>query len=143
MPRLAGIDIPDNKKIRFAIRYVFGVGPALADKVLSMGGINPDKRAKELTSDEIGRIQRELEKYPVEGNLRQMVRENVDRLKRIGSYRGLRHKMRLPSRGQRTRSNARTAKGRKRVAIGALSKEMAAKLDAAKTAKPAASGGTK
>jgi small subunit ribosomal protein S13 len=131
MPRIAGIDIPDQKKIRFSLQYIYGIGPKLADEILAETRVNPDKRAKDLTGDEISKIQRVLEKYNVEGNLRRLIRENVDRLKRIGSYRGLRHKMRLPSRGQRTRSNGRTAKGRKRVAIGSLSKEQAAKVDAA------------
>ncbi len=134
MPRIAGIDIPDNKKVRIALRYVYGIGPTLADQIIEEASVNPDKRAKELTGDEVGKIQRILEKYNVEGNLRRLIRENVDRLKRIGSYRGLRHKMGLPTRGQRTRSNARTRKGKKRIAVGSVSKEMAAKLDAAKKA---------
>jgi small subunit ribosomal protein S13 len=131
MPRIAGIDIPDNKKVRFSLRYIYGVGPKVADEIVHDAQLNPDKRAKDLTGEEISRIQRCLEKLNVEGNLRRLIRENVDRLKRIGSYRGLRHKMRLPTRGQRTRSNARTSKGRKRVAIGSLTKEQAAKVDTA------------
>lgn len=134
MPRLAGIDIPDNKKVRIALRYVYGIGPKLADEIIKEASVNPDKRAKELTSDEVNKIQRILEKYNVEGNLRRLVRENVDRLKRIGSYRGMRHKMGLPTRGQRTRSNARTRKGKKRIAVGSMTKEMAAKIDANKKA---------
>ncbi len=131
MPRLAGIDIPDNKKVRIALRYVYGIGPKLADEIIKEANVNPDKRAKELTGDEVNRIQRILEKYNVEGNLRRLIRENVDRLKRIGSYRGLRHKMGLPTRGQRTRSNARTRKGKKRIAVGSVSKEAAAATAAA------------
>ncbi len=134
MPRIAGIDIPDNKKVRISLRYVYGIGPKLADEIIAEAGVNPDKRAKELTGDEVGKIQRLLEKYNVEGNLRRLIRENVDRLKRIGSYRGLRHKMGLPTRGQRTRSNARTRKGKKRIAVGSMTKEMAAKIDASKKA---------
>jgi small subunit ribosomal protein S13 len=134
MPRLAGIDIPDHKKVRIALRYIYGIGPKLADDVLRETSVDPDKRAKDLNADEINRIQRVLEKHNVEGNLRRLIRENVDRLKRIGSYRGLRHKLGLPSRGQRTRSNARTRRGKRRVAIGSMTKEMAAKLDAAKKA---------
>lgn len=134
MPRLAGIDIPDNKKVRISLRYVYGIGPKLAEEIIKESGVNPDKRAKELTSDEVGKIQRILEKYNVEGNLRRLIRENVDRLKRIGTYRGLRHKMGLPTRGQRTRSNARTRKGKKRIAVGSMTKEMAAKIDASKKA---------
>lgn len=132
MPRLAGIDIPDEKKARISLRYVYGIGPKLAEDILREAQVNPDKRAKDLTGEEINKIQRLLEKYNVEGNLRRLIRENVDRLKRIGSYRGLRHKLGLPTRGQRTRSNARTRRGKKRVAVGAISKEMATKLEAAK-----------
>lgn len=131
MPRLAGIDIPDDKKVRISLRYVYGIGPKLAEEILKTTQVNPDKRAKDLTGEEINKIQRELEKYNVEGNLRRLIRDNVDRLKRIGSYRGLRHKLGLPTRGQRTRSNARTRRNKKRVAVGAISKDMAAKLDAA------------
>ncbi len=131
MPRLAGIDIPDNKKIRISLRYLYGIGPKTAEEVIAEANIDGDKRAKDLTSEEIGRLNRSIEKYNVEGNLRRLIRENVDRLKRIGSYRGLRHRMGLPTRGQRTRSNARTRKGRKRVAIGSLTKEQAAKLETA------------
>ena len=132
MPRIAGIDIPDDKKVRISLRYVFGVGPKLAEDVLKECQVNPDKRAKDLTGEEINKIQRVLEKYNVEGNLRRLIRENIDRLKRIGSYRGMRHKAGLPTRGQRTRSNARTRRNKKRVAVGAISKEMATKLETAK-----------
>jgi len=132
MPRLAGVDVPENKKIRIALRYVYGIGPKLADDVVRETNVDPDKRAKDLTGEELNRIQRVLEKHNVEGNLRRLVRENIDRLKRIGSYRGLRHKAGLPSRGQRTRSNARTRRGKRRVAVGSMTKEMAAKIDTAK-----------
>lgn len=134
MPRIAGIDIPDQKKIRIALRYLYGVGPKAADDVLKEANVDPEKRANQLTSDEVNRIQRVVEKYNIEGNLRRQINDNIDRLKRIKSYRGMRHSMGLPSRGQRTRSNARTRKG-KRKTVGAMTKEMAAKLDAAKTGK--------
>ena len=132
MPRLAGIDIPDNKKVRISLRYLYGIGPKLADEVIAEANVDGEKRAKDLTSDEIGKIQRILEKHNVEGNLRRLIRDNVDRLKRIGSYRGLRHKLGLPTRGQRTRSNARTRRNKKRVAVGSVSKDQAAKVEAAK-----------
>lgn len=132
MPRLAGVDVPENKKIRIALRYVYGIGPKLADDVVRETNVDPNMRAKDLTGEELNRIQRVLEKHNVEGNLRRLVRENIDRLKRIGSYRGLRHKAGLPSRGQRTRSNARTRRGKRRVAVGSMTKEMAAKIDTAK-----------
>ena len=134
MPRLAGIDVPDNKKVRISLRYIYGIGPKLAEEILKETQVDGDKRAKDLTSDEVNKIQRVLEKHNVEGNLRRLIRENIDRLKRIGSYRGMRHKMSLPTRGQRTRSNSRTRKGKKRVAVGSMTKEMAAKLDTAKKA---------
>jgi small subunit ribosomal protein S13 len=133
MPRIAGIDLPDNKKLRIALRYVYGIGPQIADQIIADTSLNPDKRAKDLSGEEIAKIQRELEKYNVEGNLRRLIRENIDRLKRIGSYRGSRHKNGLPARGQRTRSNARTRKGKKRIAVGSMTKEMAAKLESAKS----------
>jgi small subunit ribosomal protein S13 len=131
MPRIAGIDLPDNKKVRISLRYLYGIGPKLADDVVRETNIDGEKRAKDLTGEEISRLQRVLEKHNIEGNLRRLIRDNVDRLKRIGSYRGLRHKLSLPTRGQRTRSNARTRRGKKRVAIGSMTKETAAKLDSA------------
>lgn len=131
MPRIAGIDIPDQKKTYFSLQYVFGVGPKVAENALKEANVDPDKRARDLTADEVNRIQRVLEKYALEGNLRRMVNENIDRLKRIHAYRGLRHIAGLPVRGQRTRSNARTKKGAKRT-VGSMTKEMAAKIDATK-----------
>ncbi len=133
MPRILGVDIPENKKVRFSLRYLFGVGPSLADEVVLKANIDGEKRASALTADEINRIQRILEEFPLEGDLRRMINDNVDRLKRIKSYRGLRHIAKLPSRGQRTRSNGRTARGGGRKhTVGAMSKEMAAKLEEAK-----------
>lgn len=134
MPRIAGHDIPENKKLPFSLRYIYGVGPQVADEIVEKTKINPDKRAKDLTSDEINRIQAYLDKVMVEGDLRRDINDNVSRLKRIHTYRGMRHMAGLPVRGQRTRSNARTKRGAKRT-IGALTKEAAAKLDAAKTTK--------
>lgn len=131
MPRIAGIDLPDQKPIRIALRYLYGIGPKNADEIVAEAKVDPAKRAGQLSSDEIGRIQRVVEKHNIEGNLRRMINDNIDRLKRIKSYRGSRHVAGLPARGQRTRSNGRTRKG-KRKTIGAMSKEMAAKLDTAK-----------
>jgi small subunit ribosomal protein S13 len=131
MPRIAGIDIPDHKKVYFSLQYVYGVGEKIARDVLNEARVDGDKRSRELTADEVNRIQRVLEKYNVEGNLRRLVNENVDRLKRVKAYRGLRHAAGLPARGQRTRSNARTKRGAKRT-VGSMTKEMAAKLDTAK-----------
>lgn len=134
MPRIAGIDIPDYKKVRFALRSLYGIGPSNVEDVLRESGVEGDKRARDLSTDELNRIQRVLEKYNIEGNLRRLINDNIDRLKRVKSYRGMRHMMGLPARGQRTKTNARTRKGGKKT-VGAMTKEMAAKLDAAKKGK--------
>ena len=128
MPRITGFDIPDEKKIAFSLRYIYGVGPKVSAQILDQAKVDPDKRAKELTADEINRIAKQLDRHTVGGQLRRMVRDNIERLKRVGSYKGLRHRMGLPVRGQRTRTNARTNRG-KRKTVGALSKEIAAKLE--------------
>ncbi len=134
MPRIAGIDIPEHKKILFSLQYLYGVGPKIAQDVLNESKVDADKRARDLTGDELNRIQRVLEKHNVEGNLRRIINDNVDRLKRVKAYRGLRHQAGLPVRGQRTRSNSRTKRGARRT-IGAMTKEAAAKIDAAKKTK--------
>jgi small subunit ribosomal protein S13 len=132
MPRIAGIDIPDEKRTVVALTYIFGIGRSNVDGILAEAKVDPDKRAKDLTGDEVSRIQRILDKYNTEGNLRKQIRENIDRLKRVGSYRGARHTAGLPVRGQRTRVNARTKRG-KRKTVGALKKE-----DAVRDVKPEA-----
>jgi len=132
MPRIAGIDIPEEKRTEVSLRYIYGIGKNNIQKILEEANIDGGKRARELSTDEVARIQRVLDRYNVEGNLRQQVRENIERLKRIGAYRGSRHAANLPVRGQRTRVNARTKRG-KRKTVGALRKEEAAKLEAAKT----------
>jgi small subunit ribosomal protein S13 len=133
MPRIAGHDIPDNKKINFSLRYIYGVGSELAEEIVKKSKINPDKRAKDLTGEEINRIQLILDSYLIEGDLRREINDNVARLKRIQSYRGMRHSAGLPARGQRTRSNARTKRGARRT-IGAMTKEAASKLGETKKA---------
>lgn len=127
MPRLAGIDIPSEKRIEAALTYIYGIGPTLSKKLLSQIKINPDKRAKDLVGEEIQKLTKAIAKHNIEGELKKSIRENIERLKRINSYRGLRHQHNLPVRGQRTRTNARTKRG-KRVTIGALRKEESAKL---------------
>jgi small subunit ribosomal protein S13 len=134
MPRIAGFDIPDSKKVPYSLRYIYGIGPVVADGIVKSAGIDPDKRARDLTGDEINRIAKELEKVMVGGNLRRIIRDNIERLKRVRSYRGMRHGMGLPVHGQRTRTNARTNKGRRKT-VGAMTKEAAAKLEAAKAGK--------
>ncbi len=118
MPRLLGVDIPNEKRIDIALTYIYGVGPALARKVLKELAISSAMRAKDLKDDEVANLATHLEKnYPVEGALRRITMQNISRLKEIYCYRGLRHRRGLPVRGQRTRSNARSRKGpRKTVA---------------------------
>jgi len=134
MPRIIGVDIPDNKKILFSLQYLYGVGPKRAEFVLKQANVDPEKRAKDLSRDEISRITRVLDQYMLEGDLRRQINDNIDRLKRIKAYRGMRHIMKLPVRGQRTRTNSRVARSSagKRRTVGAMTKDMAAKLEAAK-----------
>lgn len=126
MPRIAGIDIPDHKKLAFALQYIYGIGPKISAEIIAKTRLNADKRARDLTTDEINRIQAALDNYMVEGDLRRAVSDTINRLRRIKAYRGVRHGMGLPVRGQRTRSNARTKRGAKKT-IGAVAKEAAAK----------------
>ncbi len=115
MPRILGVDIPNDKRIEIALTYLYGVGPATAMKIIGEVGIVPGTRAKNLTDDELGRINSLLDKsFVVEGQLRRQVAQNLQRLKKIGCYRGIRHGRGLPVRGQRTRTNARTRKGKKK-----------------------------
>lgn len=114
MARIAGVDLPANKRIDIALTYIYGIGKSLAKVVLEEARVNPEVRVKDLTDDEISRIQKAVEKYPVEGELRAQVSQNIKRLIAIGCYRGLRHRRGLPVRGQRTRTNARTRKGPRR-----------------------------
>lgn len=119
MPRLAGVDIPDNKPIRYALRYIYGVGPKVADDILAEATIDPAKRAKDLSGEEISKLAGILDSELVlEGALRRQVQQNIQRLKDIRCYRGDRHRRGLPVRGQRTRTNARTRKGKKRTVAG-------------------------
>ncbi len=125
MPRIAGKDIPDDKKVTYALTYIYGIGLSRAKKIVKRTKIDPTKRAKKLTGQEINQIQKLLEEYVIEGGLRQRIDDDIGRLKRIKSYRGLRHIAGLPVRGQRTRTNARTRKG-KRKTVGAITKEVSA-----------------
>jgi len=119
MPRIAGVDIPDNKKVRYSLRYIYGIGPKIADDILEESNINPETKAKDLSDDEVGRIAAYLDaNLIVEGTLRRQVQQNIQRLRDTRSYRGERHRKGLPTRGQRTRCNARTRKGRKKTVAG-------------------------
>ena len=118
MPRMMGVDIPGKKQIRFALRYIHGIGPKRADDVLAACNVDPVKKADDVTQDEIHAFTTYIQDhFRVEGDLRREVSQNIRRLIQIGSYRGLRHKRGLPVRGQRTKTNARTRKGGKRVSI--------------------------
>ncbi len=117
--RIFGVNIPDNKRIEVSLTYIYGVGQTLSKKTLTAAKISPDKRAKDLTVEEVSRIQAFIEtNYPVEGELRQRIKANINRLKELQAYRGIRHMRRLPVRGQRTRTNSRTIRGNVRKTAG-------------------------
>ncbi len=111
MARIAGVNLPNNKRIEIALTYIFGIGRSRAVKIIEKTGISPDVRVKDLTENEVTALRREVEQHMVEGDLRRRIYANIQRLKDINAYRGIRHKRRLPVRGQRTRANARTWKG--------------------------------
>ena len=112
MARIAGVDLPREKRVEIGLTYIYGIGVSSSRKILTEAGINPDTRVKDLTDDEVNKIRKILdEKYKVEGDLRREVALNIKRLTEIGCYRGLRHRRGLPVRGQRTKTNARTRKG--------------------------------
>jgi small subunit ribosomal protein S13 len=115
MARIAGIDLPRDKRVEVGLRYIFGIGPSLSRKILQATGVNPDIRVKDLAEDQIVKLRAAVEKYKVEGDLRHEIVMNVKRLMDIGCYRGLRHRKGLPVRGQRTKTNARTRKGKRSV----------------------------
>ena len=120
MPRIIGVDIPGNKRVEFSLRYLYGVGPAKALEIIQKVGIDPDLKAKDLTPDQIGAITKILQDdLLVVGDLRRTLAADIRRLQQINCYRGIRHRRSLPVRGQRTKTNARTRKGKK-VTIGAI-----------------------
>lgn len=119
MPRIAGVDIPDRKKIYYALQYVHGIGPKFAADILTEAQIDPNRRANDLTEQEVAQIGAIIDgAYIVEGALRRQVGQNIQRLKDTRAYRGERHRRGLPARGQRTRCNARTRKGKKKTVAG-------------------------
>ncbi|OGO39522.1 MAG: 30S ribosomal protein S13 [Chloroflexi bacterium RBG_16_57_8] len=119
MARIAGVDLPRNKHIGVALRYIYGIGPATSEKILAQAGIDPDVNSDVLNEAEINRIREIIDRgFRVEGELRREVNQNIKRLIEIGSYRGLRPRRNLPSRGQRTRTNARTQRGAKKTVAG-------------------------
>jgi small subunit ribosomal protein S13 len=115
MPRVIGIDIPDNKRLEISLTYIFGIGRKLSNDIIAKLGLDPDMRAHKLSQDDIARINNLLQgEYVVEGDLRRQIQNNIKRLVSIHSYRGMRHRLGLPVRGQRSRTNARTRKGRRK-----------------------------
>ncbi|MBO4460868.1 MAG: 30S ribosomal protein S13 [Clostridiales bacterium] len=119
MARIAGVDLPNDKRVEIALTYIYGIGRTSASKIISDTGINPDTRVKDLTEAEVAKIRDSIENdYKVEGDLKREVQSNIKRLTDIGCYRGRRHRMGLPVRGQRTKTNARTRKGPKRTVAG-------------------------
>ncbi len=119
MARIAGVDIPRDKRVEISLRYIYGIGPTLANKVLAQTQVDPGTKVKDLTEDEVNRLREIIERdYRVEGDLRREVQMNIKRLIEIGCYRGLRHRRGLPVRGQRTRTNARTRKGPRKTVAG-------------------------
>ncbi len=128
MPRIKGVDIPGEKRIEASLRYIYGIGPTISKKVLERSGINPDTRAKNLTDEDVAKINTAIASMElhVEGELKRLVNQNIRRLQEVKSYRGLRHLAGLPVRGQRTRTNSRTRKG-KRKTVGGQKKKLAKK----------------
>lgn len=118
MARIAGVDLPRDKRVEIGLTYIYGIGPTLSKKILNDTGINPDVRVRDLTEDDVAKIRNALADYRVEGDLRREESLNIKRLVEIGSYRGRRHKEGLPTRGQRTKTNARTRKGPRKTIAG-------------------------
>ena len=128
MPRVAGIDIPVNKQAWVSLQYIYGIGPNNSQKILAQAGIAPETKVKDLTEAEVNKLREIIDKqYQVEGELRKEINFNIKRLTEIGSYRGLRHRHGLPTRGQRTRTNARTKRGQRKTVAGRGQKRGATK----------------
>jgi len=119
MARIAGIDLPNDKRVEVGLTYIYGIGRSRSNEILSHSGVSPDTRCRDLTETEVARLRELIDsEYVVEGDLRRDVAMNIKRLQEIGSYRGLRHRRNLPVRGQRTRTNARTRRGTRRTVAG-------------------------
>ncbi|MBI2007154.1 MAG: 30S ribosomal protein S13 [Candidatus Blackburnbacteria bacterium] len=134
MARIVGIELPENARIDWALTRLYGIGWVLSEKILKDTKIPSGKRTKDLTDEEVGLLNKAVEQYKVEGDLRREIRQNLQRLKDTGSYRGMRHSRNLPVRGQRTKTNARTKRG-KRKTIGAFKKEALARTAGSRGAK--------
>ena len=124
MVRLAGVDLPSDKKVEVALTYIYGIGPSSSRKILEETGVDPFRKVKDLTESEVVAIREAIKSYPVEGDLRKEITMNIKRLVEIGTYRGSRHRKGLPCRGQRSRTNARTKRGaRKTIGLGKQKEE--------------------
>lgn len=129
MVRIAGVDLPNNKRVDIALTYLYGIGRSNVVPALKKAGLEPHRRINTLSDEEVNRVSKVIEKdYIVEGDLRRSIADTIKRLREIGTYRGMRHAKKLPARGQRTRSNARTKRG-KRLTIGAMKKDDRVKID--------------
>ncbi len=119
MARIAGVDLPKNKKVLFGLQYIYGIGPSISKEIISKSKVDPNKKVADLTDEEVAEIRAVLTAdYKVEGSLRSEIQQNIKRLMDIGSYRGIRHRRGLPARGQRTRTNSRTRKGKRKTVAG-------------------------
>ncbi len=119
MARIAGVDLPRDKRVEVALTYIFGIGPSISKEILGVTSVSPDTRVKDLSEAEVSRLREVIDRnYRVEGDLRREISLNIKRLQEIGSYRGLRHRRSLPVRGQRTRTNARTKRGARKTVAG-------------------------
>ncbi|MBI2039994.1 30S ribosomal protein S13 [Candidatus Microgenomates bacterium] len=134
MARIAGVDLPENKRVDIGLTYIFGIGRSNVLQIISSAKVDSSKRIKDLTEDEVNKLQKAVEQFKVEGDLRREIEQDIKRLEEIGSFRGLRHRRGLPVRGQRTRSNARTKRG-KRKTVGTVRKEVMAKMGGEPTGK--------
>ena len=124
MARIAGVDLPNNKRVEIALTYIYGIGLSSSQKILKEAGVNPDTRVKDLTDEEINQLRKIIEKsYKVEGDLRTQIAMDIKRLMDIGCYRGIRHRRGLPVRGQNTKNNAHTRKGNRKVSVGSKKKK--------------------
>lgn len=132
MARIAGVDLPDEKRVDIGLTYIYGIGRTNVISVIKDAGVEGGKRIKDLTEEEVNKLQKAVEPFKVEGDLKREIEGNIKRLEEIGSFRGLRHRKGLPTRGQRTRSNARTKRG-KRKTVGTVRKEIVAKMSGSVT----------
>ena len=123
MARIAGVDLPREKRVEIGLTYIYGIGLSSSQKILAEAGINPDTRVKDLTDEEVNAIRKAMDGYKIEGDLRREVALNIKRLTEIGCYRGIRHRRGLPVRGQRTKTNARTRKGPRKLVSRSKSKD--------------------